>query len=439
MLVIGLGMTGQSAARFCADRGARVTAVDERKDLEASALDLPAGAELRLGEAIPPVADFDLVVPSPGVPQARYAGARRAWGDIELAGRALRVPFVGVTGTNGKSTVVRLIETMLRATGLRARAAGNIGAPVLDLVGEALDVAVIEVSSFQLEAVEALRPRVAVMLNVSEDHLDRHGSMEAYVDAKARLLARQEPDDTAVLNLDDPRIAALAASTRARVLGFSRLGHPDAAVRFDAGRVVATLSDRTETVSLESLPASLSGVHNLENLLAAFAAVAALGASLARAAAALPGFEGLPHRCQTVATRGGVTFVDDSKATNPGAAARSLESFASEPPRVLWIAGGRGKGSELGVLADTASRTARVAFLIGESASEIAGAIDGRIPVESCESIEVAVTAAARAAREGDVVLLAPGCASFDQFRSFEERGDRFAAAARQVASEERA
>jgi UDP-N-acetylmuramoylalanine--D-glutamate ligase len=438
VLVIGLGMTGRSAAAFCAARGARVVAVDERpiesfSDSDAL-LELAREVELHTGVELPPLSDFDLVVPSPGVPRTRYAdGAKRAWGDIELAARALRVPLIAVTGTNGKSTTVRLIEAMLRAAGLRARAAGNIGSPALSLVGEPLDAAVLEVSSFQLEAVEALRPKVAVILNISPDHLERHGSMEAYVEAKATLLARQESDDVAVLNFDDPTVRGLAARTRAQVIGFSRLQPLADGVSCDAGRVRVVVGGTRAEIPFDpnALP-GLPGVHNLENILAAIAAVRGLGVDPTRTASALRDFEGLPHRCREVASARGVSFVDDSKATNPAAAERSLESFPAKRPRILWIAGGRGKGTDLESLADTAVRCARHVFLIGESASEIAAALTDRVPVSHCDSIEAAVAAAGNAARTGDVVLLAPACASFDQFAGFEERGDRFAAAARQ-------
>ncbi len=442
VLVIGLGMTGRSAAAFCAARGARVVAVDERPatsfgdpaTIEALTA-LGRNVDIRTGSGIPNPADFDLVVPSPGVPRERYAGAPRAWGDIELAARALRIPLIAVTGTNGKSTTVRLIEAMLRAAGLRARAAGNIGAPALDLVGEALDVAVLEVSSFQLEAVASLRPRVAVILNVTPDHLDRHGSFEAYVDAKAELLARQEADDVAVLNMDDPVVRALAARTRARVVGFSRRGPLRDGASVDTGRILLSTGGARTEIPCDGAflgAAGATGGHNLDNVLAAFAAVQALGVDPRRAAGALLDFEGLPHRCQTVAAAAGITFVDDSKATNAGAAERSLESFAHEPLRTLWIAGGRTKGATLGSLAETAAARVREAFLIGEAADEIETGLDGRVPVTRCDSIEAAVEAAGRAARPGDVVLLAPGCASFDQFKNAEERGDRFAAAARE-------
>lgn len=427
VLVIGLGMSGVSAARFCAERGASVVAVDERTR---DGLPHLQGVEVQTGVPIPDPADFDLVVPSPGVPRERYArGARRIWGDIELTARALSVPLVAVTGTNGKSTVVRLIESMLRADGIRARCAGNIGSPALSLVAEPLDVAVLEVSSFQLEAVESFHPKVAVFLNATPDHLDRHGSFEEYVQAKTTIFARQDPDDLAVLNFDDAVVRELAGRLRARVVPFSRRSRPHAGVGWDAGRILLPGEDGRREIALDpgSLP-GLQGVHNLENILAATAAVWALGADPRRAASALLTFEGLPHRCQEVAAGAGVRFVDDSKATNVGAAQRSLEGF---PGRVLWIAGGRAKGTEFSALADTAVARARRVFLIGEASDDLEAALAGRLPTTRCACIEDAVASAASAAQPGEVVLLAPGCASFDQFAGFEERGERFAAAAR--------
>jgi UDP-N-acetylmuramoylalanine--D-glutamate ligase len=437
ILVIGLGISGRSAAAWCADRGADVVAADERPEAQLEPLgDLArrAGAiALVTGQPLPDPADFDLVVPSPGVPRDRYRDrARRVWGDVELAGRALPIPIVAVTGTNGKSTTVRLLETMLQAAGYRARAAGNIGSPALSLVGEPLDVAVLEVSSFQLETVEDFRPRVAVILNLTADHLDRHGRFEDYVDAKARILARQQPDDVAVLNFDDPVVRRLADRTRARIVPVSRRGPLDHGVFLDSGRVRLRDGATGRNLDLDLEPASLPGlpgVHNLENVLAALAAVWGLGAPLDKASRALVSFAGLPHRCQEVARGRGIAFVDDSKATNPGAAQRSLESFSSA---LIWIAGGRAKGADFDELAKTAAQHAERVVLIGEAADEIERALAGRLPVTRCESIEEAVSCAAEAARPGGVVLLAPACASFDQFSSFEERGERFSTAARQ-------
>jgi UDP-N-acetylmuramoylalanine--D-glutamate ligase len=439
VLVIGLGLSGRSSAAFCAARGADVVAVDERPAASFSELDaLPRDVEVRTGVGVPNPADFDLVVPSPGVPRQRYCkGAKRVWGDIELTARGLQVPLIAVTGTNGKSTTVRLIEAMLRSCGLRAHAAGNIGTPALDLVGEPLDVAVLEVSSFQLEAVESLRPKLAVILNVTPDHLDRHGSFDTYVDTKAAILAKQQEDDVAVLNFDDPVVRGLAGRTRARVIPVSR-GLPISSLNgdcvvFDAGRILLRRDgDSVEVpIDIHDLP-GLRGVHNLENVLASLAAVWGLGADPIRAAGALLGFEGLPHRCEEVARMGDVAFIDDSKATNAGAAVRSLESFDA---RVLWIAGGQAKGGAWEDLAEVATQRAREAFLIGDAAPAIEAALAGRIPVTRCDSIDDAVSAAAARARAGEVVLLAPACASFDQFASFEERGRRFAEAARSVAA----
>jgi UDP-N-acetylmuramoylalanine--D-glutamate ligase len=433
VLVIGLGMSGVSASRFCAERGAAVVAVDERPQSQLphlESLSLGPGVEVRTGAAIPDPSDFDLVVPSPGVPPTRFAqGAQRIWGDIELTARALSVPLVAVTGTNGKSTVVRLIESMLQAADVRARAAGNIGSPALSLVAEPLDVAVLEVSSFQLESIESFRPKVAVFLNATPDHLDRHRSFEDYVRAKAAIFSRQEADDIAVLNFDDPVARRLASSLRGRVLYFSRRSPQVEGISWDAGRIrLSGLGERIEiNLDLTALP-NLQGPHNLENVLAATAAVWALGANPQQAIAALLDFEGLPHRCQEVASAEGVRFVDDSKATNVGAAQRSLESF---PRGVVWIAGGREKATDFAALAETAVARVRHAFLIGEASDALATALAGRIEVTRCTSIEEAVASAAEIAEAGEVVLLAPACASFDQFTGFEERGERFARAAR--------
>ncbi len=436
VLVIGLGVSGRSAARWCAERGARVVAADERTHAELGDLgDLTDRVELSLGRPLPRSSGFDLIVPSPGVPPERYReGARRVWGDVELAFRALRVPVVAVTGTNGKSTTVRLIEAMLGAAGLRAQVAGNIGRPALSLAGEPLDAAVLEVSSFQLETTDAFQPHIALILNVTPDHLDRHHSFDNYVSTKARLLARQEARDIAVLNFDDPVVRGLAGSARARVIPFSRQGPLEIGVFLDGGRIVLRSEEETIAAPVDalSLP-GLRGIHNLENVLAALAAVWGLGADVAEACTALLDFAGLPHRCEEVVFARGIRFVDDSKATNPGAAARSLESFSGS---VVWIAGGRAKGADFEALADTAVKHARSALLIGEAAPALETALSGRIPAIRCESIEEAVKRGAEAARPGDVVLLAPACASFDQFSSFEERGDRFQRAALRWADE---
>lgn len=436
MLVLGLGVSGRSAARFCASRGARVVAADAREaDAFGDLSDLSelSDVELVLGEPQPDPADFDLVVPSPGVPRERYAErAKRVCGDIELAWQALEIPIVAVTGTNGKSTTVSLVEAMLRAAGLRTRAAGNLGTPALSLVGEPLDAAVLELSSFQLETTEGFAPKVAVVLNVAPDHLDRHGSFEAYVAAKRRILELQSESDFAVLNWEDPVVRGMASATAARIVPFQRTPGPrpePPCAWLDLDVVVLETPDGPLRLSLEGM--SLAGSHNRENALAALTAVWAAGADPERACEALVDFQGLPHRCEVVGTIRGVMYVDDSKATNTSAAQSALEGF--EQP-VVWIAGGRDKGLAFDELAEVAGKRVRVALLIGEAAPAIERALAARVPVERPESLGAAVRRAAECAEPGDVVLLAPACSSFDQFASYEERGEHFRSAVEALA-----
>ncbi|MCG8591866.1 MAG: UDP-N-acetylmuramoyl-L-alanine--D-glutamate ligase [Proteobacteria bacterium] len=422
VLVLGLGATGRSAAEYCAARGARVVAADERPGLAENPPEIDGAVELVLGKPFPDPAEFDLVVPSPGVPAARYADrARRAWGDIELVGRALSVPIVAVTGTNGKSTTTLMIEALLREAGLRARAAGNLGRPALSLVGEPLDVAVLEVSSFQLEAIDAFRPRVAVVLNLSPDHLTRHGSMERYAAAKERLLMNQTAEDAAVLGFDDARVRDMAARAAARVVPFARRHPIRGGVQVDAGGLVVDADSGPQRVALDDW--QLRGIHNLDNAAAALAAVVSLGVDPLRAAPALSRFRGLPHRCEVVAVRSDVTYVNDSKATNPGAAERALESFDAP---LVWLAGGQAKGTDWGALAEVAARHARLALLFGEAAPALARVLGDRLPTETLPSLEAAVERAAAVAQQGEIVLLAPACASFDAYESFEARGEAF-------------
>jgi UDP-N-acetylmuramoylalanine--D-glutamate ligase len=431
VLVLGAGISGRSAAAFCARLGARVVLADEREDVPAA--EVPRGVELRFGKPFPDSAAFDLVVPSPGVPPERYcARARRVWGDIELASRALSVPIAAVTGTNGKSTTVRLLEAMLRAAGLRARAAGNVGDAALGLVGEALDVAVLEVSSFQLESVESFHPRVAVLLNVTPDHLDRHGDLAGYLAAKARIFANQTREDVAIVNAD-PALDALAASLPARVLRFTARGTVARGACWDGEAVCLRLDAEPLRIPLEGLPRPSGPLR--ENLLAALLAAQALGAEPAKALGALASFRALPHRSEWVAERAGVRFVNDSKATNPGAAVAAL---ALETSPVVWIAGGKDKGLDFAELAEARLRGVRVALLIGAAAPRIALALAGKVALESVGTLEAAVVRAAELAKPGDVVLLSPACASFDQFRSFEHRGERFRELVRALGTEGR-
>lgn len=425
VLVIGLGRSGTSATRFLVHRGARVVACDEH--LDDAPAGLPGEVEVVLGR-IPEPSSFDLVVPSPGVPPERFAGARAVVGELELACRALPVPVVAVTGTNGKSTTVTMLEAMLRACGLRARAGGNLGTPAVELCGEALDVAVLEVSSFQLETAERFRPAVGVLLNLSPDHLDRHGSFERYAAAKGRLFDRQRPGDVAVAPAGDPRCLALARRGRGRLLTFGTGPLPGDGVAAEAGEVRVRVGSRTTRLSVAEL--GLVTRPELDDALAALAAAAGLGVDVERAAAALAGFPRLPHRLEPVAEIAGIRFVNDSKATNVGAAIAALEAV---PPPVVWIAGGHDKGLDLAPLAEAARGRVRRAVLFGACRDRLAAALASAVPVDSVPGLEEAVRTARGAARPGDTVLLAPACASTDQFRNFEERGERFRNAVRQL------
>jgi UDP-N-acetylmuramoylalanine--D-glutamate ligase len=373
------------------------------------------------------------------VPAARWKdSARKAWGDIELCYRALPIPIIAVTGTNGKSTVVRLIEAMARAAGLRAGAAGNLGVPALDLVGAPLDLAILEVSSFQLESVDEFRPRVSVLLNLSPDHFDRHRDMDGYLAAKARIFARQGAGDCAVLNGDDTRLSGLRLPDGVERLMFHRRptsvggeGDGDGAW-MDGQNAIIRRNGRQQVAHLSD--GSLSFADQSENLLASLLALAALDVDLNAATQALTNFEGLPHRREAIARVDGVRYVDDSKATNVGAAMHALDTT---PGPIIWIVGGRHKGGDLKPLAMCAAKRVRHALLIGEAASEFEAALDGLVSLERVGDLTRAVARAAAIAEAGDVVLLAPACSSFDQFESFEQRGRHFQNSVRDLASRE--
>ena len=436
VLVLGLGVSGRSAANFCAARGARVVAADERAADALSGLDeLQAGIQIATDQPFPDPRDFDLVVPSPGVPPKRYARALTTgveiWGDVELASRALEIPIVAVTGTNGKTTTVLLIEAMLQSAGLRARAAGNLGRPALSLVGEALDVAILEVSSFQLETCSQFHPRVAAILNITPDHLDRHGDFAGYCAAKRRILANQGASDTAVLNAADDATQCMAQSVRGQTLWFGGCEPQDAGVWLDGGALFLRHAEATLRFPLDEF--ALAGTHNRENLAAALAVTTALGAEPGKVLTGVHDFRALPHRCEVVPTRDGIHWINDSKATNAGAASRSLAGFDTP---LIWIAGGRDKGLDYGLLADVAARRARRVLLIGEAAEQLERVLHDRVSCQRCSSLDEAVAVAAREARAGDTVLLAPACSSFDQFTSFEERGERFRAAVMRVSEQ---
>jgi UDP-N-acetylmuramoylalanine--D-glutamate ligase len=426
---VGLGRSGQAVARHLLVRGTTVAVVDDAPGDDARAAAAALGLPLVERPNTETLADLvvrsDVVVPSPGVPAGHpvYRLARAAGvavrGEVELAFRWSVCPLVAVTGTNGKTTVTSLIAEMLSASGVPALAAGNIGLPLCDAVeNDQLKVVVAEVSSFQLAFAESFRPIVAVWLNLAADHLDWHGTLDAYIAAKARIWARQGPSDVAVVNADDPVVLAQARSAPSQVVTFG-LSSPLA----DYGVVDGWLRGPSgPLLEVSRLPRSMP--HDVSNALAASAAALAAGATVEGVRSALLGFAPLPHRLTLVGYAGGVRWYDDSKATNPHAAVAAVEGFDS----VVLIAGGRNKGLDLTALAGVADRI-RAVVAIGEAAPEIAAAFAGIRPVTTATSMAEAVAAAADVARTGDVVLLSPGCASYDWYRSYAARGDDFALA----------
>ena len=433
--VVGLARSGVAAARLLRTAGAQVTGTD-LKPLEALgrvAAELQAlGVRLVTGPHARGAFDgTDLVVVSPGVPlHGDQLGPARARGmpiigELELGWRALEAETFAITGTNGKTTTTALTGALLAEQPRPVLVAGNIGTP---LAARALGfppdgLVVCEVSSFQLETTDAFQPRVAAVLNITPDHLDRHGSLAAYVDAKARIFANQTPADCTIVNADDEAAEALARRTRARVVWFSRRRPASHGVFVRDGWVAATLNGHVEAICPVA-EIFLRGAHNVENVLAA--AACALWAGLAPEAIrrAIGRFRAVAHRIEFVRDRRGVQYYNDSKGTNVASTLKALESFSE---RILLIAGGKGKGQDFEPLATAARGRVGHAFLIGEDAPKLAAAFKGAsIPVARCPSLEAAVEAAGQLAMPGDVVLLSPACASFDMFDSFEHRGDVF-------------
>ncbi len=428
-LVVGLGRSGLAAARFLAAGGAVVAAADSRPAEalgEAPAALAGVAASLHFGghpEEL--VLAQDLVVPSPGVPwdlpelvRARERGVA-VCGELELAATALRGRVIGVTGTNGKTTTAALVDHVLRASGLPGALAGNIGTPVLAVAGASRpgDWHVLELSSFQLEACESFRCHLAAVLNVTPDHLDRHGSFRRYAAAKARILRNQRPGDFAVLNGVDPRCREMERLALGSVVRFGQ----DRRDGTDAWAAGGRILFRGQDVGSADLP--IKGAHNLENALAAAAACSLAGVEPSAIGRALQSFRPVPHRMEFVAEVRGVSFYNDSKATNVAAAVKACRSFASG----LWpILGGRDKGSDYAPLAGALRSRARAALLVGESAPLIRGQIDGVVPTVDVGTLREALDYALARARPGDTVLLAPACASFDQFPNYVERGREF-------------
>jgi UDP-N-acetylmuramoylalanine--D-glutamate ligase len=432
-LVVGLGKSGVASALFMKQHGARVTVSDTKSGDELRneiPLLLDAGITVETGgHGERTFRGQDLIVVSPGVPvdspplvQARSLGGT-VIGEIELAAQFLPGPIVAITGSNGKTTTTALTGEIMAAAGFPTLVGGNIGTPAISLAERARTetVVVLEVSSFQLETIQTFRPKVAVVLNVTPDHLDRHRTFEIYRDAKARIFENQQSDDFAVLNLDDPTCVAMAERTRARVFWFSRRKEVEQGAWVRDGKLLFR-SGREQREILEVAQIPLKGAHNLENVLAAACAGLLLGSDPEKLGQAVRDFKAVEHRLEFVATVGGVDYYNDSKATNVDATIKALESF---PANVHLILGGKDKGSDYGVLNDLLRQRAKRVYTIGAAAAKIESQIKG-VEVVHAETLENAVRKAHAAAVAGDIVLLAPACASFDQFKNYEQRGKVF-------------
>jgi len=430
VLVIGLARTGRECARFLVEQGASVTVSDlrpeaELKDEVKGLAGLPIryffGAEERRWlEAI------DCVIPSPGVAAENplLSGAAATGipvlSEIELAYRFFRAPLVAVTGTNGKSTTTTLIGEMVKAGGRKVFVGGNLGTPFIGAVSGEWDWGVLEISSFQLEWVERFRPRIAVLLNVTEDHLDRYTTFDDYRRAKERIFEAQSEGDFAVLNREDPRVWALKANVKARVISFGFAEVSEGAYA-TANMIVWRDGANEERFPLADV--KIQGVHNVENIMAAVAAAKLAGIARQPIQKTLENFPGLEHRLEFVREKDGVSYYNDSKGTNVGAVVKSLAGFSAP---VILIAGGVDKGGDYGPLEEGIKRKVRRLVLFGAAKNVIARALGHLTETVIVENLAAAVGDAAAAARTGDVVLLSPACSSFDQFRNYAERGRSF-------------
>ena len=430
ILVVGSGRSGISAARFCLGKGARVTLNDMQKkpDVPQDLLDKGLAVEAG-GHSVATFVSHDLVVISPGVSimirpviEAQARGIE-VISEIELAGRFLRAPLIAVTGTNGKTTTTSLIGALLQAAGRHVFVGGNIGTPLIDccMQDEPFDYIVAEISSFQLEATRYFRPFISVLLNVTDDHLDRHASFAEYCAAKARIFMNQRSPDIAVISADDPAVRALAPSIGAEVFYFSTRGPCENGAWHD-GLFNFARQDR-DCLTLDAAGALLQGAHNIENMLAAGSVGFLCGLSADVIRDTLLSFAGLPHRMEFVGEIQGVRFFNDSKGTNVGAVVKSLESL--EGPIIL-IAGGKDKGGSYRPLEALLASKGKALVVLGEARERIAAELGHSLPTVIADSLEKAVAEAFARACPGDTVLFSPACASFDMFKSYAHRGQCF-------------
>ncbi len=441
VLVVGLGRSGIAAAKLCALRGASVTVTDEKPEaaLAEACAALRGLVRFELGGHLAEsFTAAELIVLSPGVPENAELRAARAagvpiLGELELSYRFVSAPVLAVTGTNGKSTTTSLLGAILEASGRPTFTGGNLGTPLAEAIDSPATgpagALCLEVSSFQLETVAEFHARIALCLNLSEDHLDRYPDYASYVAAKARIFERQEPEDWAVVNgaAEQAGCRALAAGGRARVALFSSVSRPEGVAAWLEGAELRLRLEggREEAIRRDEL--RLAGRHNVENALAALLAARLFGVELADCRRALASFRGLPHRMQLVAEGGGVRFYDDSKATNVGSVVGSLSGFER---RVILIAGGKDKGGDYAPLRALCREPVRELVLIGAAAAKIERALEGALPIQHAPDLPAAVELAASRARPGEAVVLSPACSSFDMFRNYEERGQVFASAA---------
>ncbi len=436
VLVVGLGKSGLAAALFLRRRGAHVTVSDIRS-AEALAKDIPALLDEGImvetgGHGLLTFRRQDLIVVSPGVPlntpelaQVKSFGLP-VIGELELAARFLKGKTLAITGSNGKTTTTALVGEILEKAGIPTLVGGNIGVPVVALIEQSSDEtwSVLEVSSFQLESTERFHPVIAVILNITPDHLDRHGSFENYALAKERIFAAQNENDFVILNADNARAAQAAARSVAKVYFFSVEHSVLQGAWVEDGFLVyrGTKGDPIEKIMpLSGVP--LKGAHNVENVLAAVCASRLAGATAEQVRSGVESFQAVEHRLEFVAKINGVDFYNDSKATNVDATAKAIASFSSG---IHVILGGKDKNSDYTQLAQLLRERVRAVYTIGSAAAKIENELRGVVPILSCETLDNAVCAAGSAARPGEVVLLAPACSSFDQFENYEQRGKVF-------------
>ena len=430
VLVLGLARTGRECARFLAQRGASVQVTDVRSEEELKQeMETLAALPIRYflgGEDPDWLEGVDIIVPSPGVPAENVLlkeGSRRGikiLSEIEFACRFLRAPLVAITGTNGKSTTTTLVGEMLKASGAKVFVGGNIGTPLIGFVGGDWEWGVVEVSSFQLEWIEEFRPRISVLLNLTEDHLDRYPNFRAYCQAKQRIFEAQAANDIAILSRDDRLVWEMRKRIRARVVSFG-FSEVDDGVFVAAREMIWRDGSREEKFPLSRV--KIQGVHNVENMMAAIAAAKSAGVSASAIQKVLEEFPGLEHRLEFVREKDGVRYYNDSKGTNVGAVVKSLASF-SDP--VILLAGGVDKGGDYGILRQEIRQKVRRLVLFGEAQEIIARALGDLTETVIVENLEAAVGDAFAHARAGEVVLLSPACSSFDMFRNYAERGQVF-------------